>query len=133
MTSLTRRIELDVPAEEVWPLLAEPEGWRRWLADDADVDLRPGGRGRVVEDGVARRVEIDTVDAPRRVAFRWWPEDDESDESRVEVVLVAGGEDAPPSTVVVTETRGDHLAATASVRLWLAASCSVGSARPLHG
>ena len=33
-------------AEDVWPLLAEPDGWARWLADEADVDVRPGGRGR---------------------------------------------------------------------------------------
>jgi uncharacterized protein YndB with AHSA1/START domain len=126
MTTLTRHIDLDAPAEQVWPLLAGPEGWILWLADDADVEIRPGGRGRVVDDGVARSVEIDSVEPERRVAFRWWPENDETDQSHVELVLVPGA-DADPvghSTVVVTETRGRHVAPTAGVRLWLACSAS---------
>jgi uncharacterized protein YndB with AHSA1/START domain len=126
MTTLTRQIDLDAPAEQVWPLLAGPEGWVLWLADDADVEIRPGGRGRVVDDGVARSVEIDTVEPERRVSFRWWPEDDESDQSHVELVLVPGADADPAerSTVTVTETRGRHVAPTAAVRLWLACSTS---------
>ena len=47
----------------------------RWLADAGSVDLRPGGSGRLVDDGVARRVEVETVDEGARVVFRWWDED----------------------------------------------------------
>src|SRR5215510_5268482 len=67
MTSIERRIDVDAPASDVWPLLGDPEGWARWLADEADVDVRPGGRGRLVEDGAVRRVEVDHVEAGRRV------------------------------------------------------------------
>lgn len=102
MTTFTRRIHLDAPSEEVWPLLAQPEGWARWLTDDAEVDVRPGGVGRVVEDGVVRSVEIEVVEPRSRVAFRWWPEDDARDASHVELTLVPN--DAR-TTVVVTETR----------------------------
>ncbi|MEA3216573.1 MAG: hypothetical protein QOJ19_2729 [Acidimicrobiia bacterium] len=109
MTTFTRRIHLDAPSEEVWPLLAQPEGWARWLTDDAEVDVRPGGGGRVVEDGVARGVEIEVVEPQTRVAFRWWREDDARDASHVELTLVPG--DAR-TTVVVTETRVTEPVAT---------------------
>ena len=120
MTSIERRLDVDAPAEDVWPLLGDPEGWARWLADEADVDVRPGGRGRLVEDGTVRRVEVDDVETGRRVTFHWWPEGDEADCSRVELELVPGAGPAEPSTVVITETRARHVAPTAELRLWLA-------------
>jgi hypothetical protein len=80
-----------------------------------------------VEDGVTREVAVDDVEPLHRVAFRWWPEHDEADESLVELELVPGELPAEHSTVVVTETRGAALAATASVRLWLVVAGRIGS------
>jgi uncharacterized protein YndB with AHSA1/START domain len=136
MTSIERRLEVDAPPADVWPLLGDPDGWARWLADEAEVEIHPGGRGRLVEDGTVRQVEVDDVEAGRRVTFHWWPEGDEADRSRVELELVPDAGSAGPSTVVITETRvpagtrtvvgariaSSHLAPTAELRLWLACS-----------
>jgi uncharacterized protein YndB with AHSA1/START domain len=130
MTTIERRLDVDAPAEQVWPLLGDPDGWARWLADEADVDVRPGGRGRLVEDGTVRQVEVDDVDVGRRVSFHWWPEGDEGDSSRVELELRPGTDPAERSTVVITETRtvpvagsgARRIAPTAELRLWLACS-----------
>lgn len=145
MTSIERRLDVDAPPSDVWPLLGDPEGWARWLADEAEVDVRPGGRGRLVEDGAVRQVEVDDVEAGRRVTFHWWPEGDEADRSRVELELVPGTDLDGPTTVVVTETRvpartpaavgarlaprpASTVARTAELRLWLA--CSVRAPVP---
>jgi uncharacterized protein YndB with AHSA1/START domain len=130
MTSIERRLDVDAPAEQVWPLLGDPDGWARWLADEADVDVRPGGRGRLVEDGTVRQVAVDDVDVGRRVTFHWWREGDEDDGSQVELELRPGTDPAERSTVVITETRAvpvagggaRRIAPTAELRLWLACS-----------
>ena len=86
---MERQIELEASPEEVWQLVCEPESW---LADAGSVDLRPGGTGRLVDEGVARRVEVETVDEGARVVFRWWDEDHGEDgASRVEITVPAVG------------------------------------------
>ena len=94
-----RRIELEASPEEVWQLVCEPESW---LADAGSVDLRPGGSGRLVDDGVARRVEVETVDEGARVVFRWWDEDHGEDSaSRVEITVRPS---TGPTALAIRET-----------------------------
>ncbi len=62
-----------------------------WLGRDVVLDLRPGGRGRLTDDdGTVRHLAIDDVVEGERVAFRWWPEDDERAASRGRVRHRAG-------------------------------------------
>ena len=94
-----RQIELEASPEEVWQLVCEPESW---LADAGSVDLRPGGSGRLVDDGVARRVEVETVDEGARVVFRWWDEDHGEDgASRVEITVRPS---TGPTALAIRET-----------------------------
>lgn len=80
-----REVEVDASREDVWAALATPEGRAAWL-----------------EEGVAERVEVETVEAPSRLVWWWW-EEREGPASRVEVTVdaVAGGR----SRVVVVERR----------------------------
>jgi uncharacterized protein YndB with AHSA1/START domain len=99
-----RQIELEASPEEVWRLVCEPE---TWLADAGSVDLRPGGSGRLVDEGVARRVEVETVDEGARVVFRWWDEDHGEDgASRVEITLRPGlgRPSTGPTALAIRET-----------------------------
>ena len=95
-----RRIELDAAPEDVWAAVCEPTSW---LADEGELDLRPGGEGRLVDDGVARQVAVETVEDGRRLVFRWWEEDGgDAGGSRVEVTVVPL---AGPTVVMVREVR----------------------------
>ena len=95
-----RELELDAPREEVWRALTEPERLREWLANDVELDVRPGGAGRFTwADGEERRALVQAVEAEERLVLDWW---DGQEVSTVTLTL----EDADPGTrLTVTETR----------------------------
>lgn len=70
-----REIVVDAPVAALWEAVTD----FTWLAAEAEIDLRPGGRGWVREDGgPLRHAHIDEVEVGHRVAFRWWaPGEDE--------------------------------------------------------
>lgn len=74
-----REIEVDATPEEVWETIATEEGRRRWLEQDAPVD-------------------IEAVQAPNRLVWWWAPEDEQL--TRVEILVT---ETDSGSRVVVTE------------------------------
>ena len=94
--------ELTVPAspEETWDALTDPEQLTEWLAEDAELDLRPGGDLAFRVDGEERGGFIEEVDEPRRLVFWWGPDGDEP--TRVEIELEADGDD---TRVRVVESR----------------------------
>ena len=70
-----KRIVYPVGREEVWAAITRPEELSRWFGMEVvSFDLRPAGR-MVFRDagGGSRRALIETVEAPRRFAFRWLP------------------------------------------------------------
>lgn len=108
---VVREIELDAPADEVWQVVSEAAELSTWLGDVVELDVTPGGRGRVVDGGVARTVVVDDVEPGQRLAFRWWDDrDGEAGASRVVITVVPTG---GPTRLVVRETPF-HLTARAS-------------------
>ena len=101
-TTITRQVDLDTPADELWDMVSDPDQMATWLGDSVDVDLRPGGTGTVVDDGIVRHVQIEEVSQPRRLAFTWWESDDRSTESRV--VFAIGTTIDGRSRLTITET-----------------------------
>ena len=79
--------EVLVPAspEETWEAITDPDQLSEWLAEDAEVELRPGGDLRIGLDDGERSGFVEEVDEPRRLVFWWAPDEDES--SRVEIEL----------------------------------------------
>jgi uncharacterized protein YndB with AHSA1/START domain len=75
--TIEREILIEAPVEVVWRVLTEPEHLQGWFSDAAALDLRPGGAGRVTFDNrpegelVDVQVQVETVEPPRRFAFRW--------------------------------------------------------------
>ena len=73
-----RNVDLDASPAEVWRALTEPDELATWFGPDVELDLRPGGGGRFVDDdGQARRAVVDEVHHGERLVLRWWPEGDD--------------------------------------------------------
>jgi uncharacterized protein YndB with AHSA1/START domain len=93
------RIErtFDAPAEDVFDAWTSAEVLRRWFrpgsdwgAPHAEVDLRVGGRVRIVmrrHDGTEASAsgEYTVVERPRRLAFTWTFDDDPSNRQIIEL------------------------------------------------
>jgi len=113
-TRITRTVDTDLDTAELQELVTA--GWDRWLVDEADVEVRPGGSGTVVDDGVERSVLVSHV-GPSGVTFTWWPQDRPDAMSTVELVVLPSPRG---STLHVTETRASASVATRwDVRLLL--------------
>ena len=84
--TVTRAVDVEAGAAEVWSAISDPELRALWLDDD---------------DARARELRLDEIDDGQRLVWTWWRRDDEPRASRVEIVLAptVGG-----TRVVVTET-----------------------------
>ncbi len=82
--------------------VTDPAQLGDWLGDEVDIEVVPGGEGRVVDDGETRHALVDEVEPGRRFTFTWWPATDRGDRSYVEIEVF-------PSTcgsrLVIHETR----------------------------
>ena len=97
--AVRRETVLDAPRDEVWALVADPEGLATWLADEVDLAaVEPGASGTVTEAGERRHVTIEEVEDGRRVALSWCAPGGEP--SLVELTL-DDAEDARTRMVVV--------------------------------
>lgn len=93
----------EAPAEAVFDAWTSPEVLRRWLhpgpdwaTPEAEVDLRIGGRVRVVmrrPDGseTESRGEYTVIDRPRRLVMTWTFGDDPSNEQLIELTFTQSG------------------------------------------
>jgi hypothetical protein len=100
-TAVRRDIDVPLPLDDVWPLVAGGDGWTEWLVEEADVAVEPGAAGTVVDDGARRELRVDEVVAGERVAWTWWPAGRPADASRVELVVIPA---ADHTLVRITET-----------------------------
>lgn len=70
--AIEREIVIDAPVDVVWRVVTEPEQIKQWFTDQAEVDLRVGGRGGLrFPSGDSYELQIEAVEPPRRFAFRW--------------------------------------------------------------
>jgi uncharacterized protein YndB with AHSA1/START domain len=117
---VTREVDLEVPADELWQLVADGERWAEWLTDRAEVVVEPASRGVVVDDdGIERQVAIDAVVPGERVQFTWWPSDRPGDASSVELVVAPSPIAPDRSRLSVVEIHASTaVAATARSLRW---------------
>jgi uncharacterized protein YndB with AHSA1/START domain len=104
-TTITREIDLDTSVDDLWTRVSDPEQLATWLGDSVDLDLRPGGTGVVVDDGVVRHVLVEEISASQRLSFTWWEPGDPSSASRV--VFAVGSNADGGSRLTITETLHD--------------------------
>lgn len=122
------RIErtFDVPAEEVFDAWTSPEVMRRWFhcasdweTPEAEVDLRVGGKIRVVmrrPDGsrAAAQGEFMLIERPRRLVMAWTFYDEPSNEQLLELSF----SEAKGSTTVLLVNRGISTEARRDAQDW---------------
>ena len=68
---IEREIVIDAPIDGVWRTITEPEQIRHWFADGVELELEPGGRGRLGFEDRALPLVVAAVEPPTRFAFRW--------------------------------------------------------------
>ncbi len=84
-----RAVVLPVSRERAWDAVTDPAQLAAWLADEVELDPRAGGAASFRwDDGQARVGVVEECAEQRRLAFRWWDEDDrDGEESLVELTL----------------------------------------------
>jgi uncharacterized protein YndB with AHSA1/START domain len=91
-----RELMLPVAPEDVWDFVTG-EGW---LADEVELDLRPGGDAEFRWGELVKTGWVEEVGAPDRLAF-WWGRDGEP-ATRVELTIEGLPEGATRLRVVET-------------------------------
>jgi uncharacterized protein YndB with AHSA1/START domain len=130
IVEVTRTAELDAPIGEVWHALTDSGELSRWLADDVELDVRPGGVGRIRLPDGDKSVLVTAVEEERRLSLLWWGEDGET--SSVEMTLAPQPANTRGSTVTlfrVVERRGAPAGpvAMASAQMWNGAVSRLGA------
>ena len=70
--AVEREVVIEAPLDVVWRVVTDPEHIRQWFADEAEVELRVGGSGRMrFKSGDSYQLQVEALEPPRRFAFRW--------------------------------------------------------------
>lgn len=77
-TRFEQIVDFEASIESVWAALSDPGELGHWLGSAVDLDVRPGGRGRVVDDdGTSREVLVTDVREHETISWHWWSDRDE--------------------------------------------------------
>lgn len=70
---IERTVELAAPPNKVWAALTTAEGLSAWFGDEATIDPRPGGTGRMTwtAEGVTAQMRVERVEEPTVFGFTW--------------------------------------------------------------
>ena len=66
-------VDLDASITAAWDAISDPDELATWLGSSVELEVRPGGRGRIVdEDGTVRDLVVTDVRAGEQIAWHWW-------------------------------------------------------------
>ena len=87
--TIQREILIDAPPRVVWSIVTQAEHLAGWFSDEAEIDLRSGGRMLLTwrEHG-AYEGRVETVDPPHLLAFRWQTREGEFSEANSTLVVM---------------------------------------------
>ena len=116
METITRHVELDISPDALWSAITDRETLEAWLGDRVDVDVRPGGTGVIVDDGITREVKVRSVEEGRGWSFEWRV--DEASESVVSFEISSTDDGASVLTITETLSAGAEGRAEAGSLRW---------------
>jgi uncharacterized protein YndB with AHSA1/START domain len=70
---IEQQMTFPVPREDVWAAITEPDQIGKWFGVEAELDLRPGGRGAFRWDEIEVPVVVEEVSPPSLLSYRWKP------------------------------------------------------------
>ena len=92
---IERTVEIAHPPAKVWDALTTAEGLGAWFGDEATLDLRPGGSGRMTwTSGESTDFRVERVEELKVFGFTWQVFGVPGDDPRrtyVEFTLMANG------------------------------------------
>jgi uncharacterized protein YndB with AHSA1/START domain len=87
--AIEREIVIDAPPSDVWAIVTEAQHLAGWFSDEAEIDLRSGGRMLLTWHGHgAYEGRVETVDPPRLFAFSWQTREAEFSEANSTLVVI---------------------------------------------
>ena len=87
--TIERAIVIDAPQSVVWSIVTEAHHLAGWFSDEAEIDLRSGGRLLLTWHAHgAYEGRVETVDPPRLFAFRWQTREGEFSETNSTLVTM---------------------------------------------
>jgi uncharacterized protein YndB with AHSA1/START domain len=94
--AVRREVILAVDRDRAWAALGDARELATWLADEVELEIRPGAEGTLRwHDGEERHAVVEEVQEGRRVSLRWWEPGGEP--TIVELTL----DDAPGGTRLI--------------------------------
>lgn len=103
---IERTVRIARERQAVWDALTTAEGLASWFGDRAEIDLRPGGSGRLMwtDDGLDAQLRVERVEPLRVFAFTWPMHGVPSDDPRRSVVEFTLTADGDGTLLTVVET-----------------------------
>jgi uncharacterized protein YndB with AHSA1/START domain len=87
--AIDREIVIDAPPSVVWAIVTEAQHLAGWFSDEAEIDLRSGGRLLLTWHAHGTyEGRVETVDPPRVFAFRWQTRECEFSETNSTLVTM---------------------------------------------
>ena len=125
---IERKISIQAPIATVWDVITKPEYISQWFGSQAEIDLRPGGKGKLSwGEDLEAPLEIVEVEKPHLFSFLWVAPDEETkpthQQTLVEFRLT---EDGAGTKVCLTESGFEQLEMTAEQQANLIAKHTPG-------
>jgi uncharacterized protein YndB with AHSA1/START domain len=87
--AIEREIVIEASPRLVWGIVTEAQHLAGWFSDEAEIDLRSGGRMLLTwRDHGTYEGRVETVDPPRLFAFRWQTREGEFSETNSTLVVM---------------------------------------------
>jgi uncharacterized protein YndB with AHSA1/START domain len=103
--AIEREIVIDAPPTVVWSIVTEAQHLAGWFSDEAEIDLRSGGRMLLTWHGHGTyEGRVETVDPPRLFAFRWQTREAEFSETNSTLVVMTLEADESRTRLRVVES-----------------------------